>query len=134
MLAAALPQPTTRVRPFGGFGRYAGSDLSGSAAAIAASNMARSRDLGSIVIKPQMHSPRRHEDKRRFSSWSLHWAKSAIRTVACVCAVAGNGNLVISLIQIFFVSSCLRGKNVPGFFYSATAWLARASRALTIAE
>src|SRR6266404_640386 len=65
MLAAALPQPTTRVRPFGGFGRYAGSDLSGSAAAIAASNMARSRDLGSIVIKPQMHSPRRHEDTKK---------------------------------------------------------------------
>ena len=40
--ADALPAPMTMVRPFGGFGRWAGTTLSGSAAATAASNMARS--------------------------------------------------------------------------------------------
>jgi hypothetical protein len=48
----------------------------------------------------------------------LHWAKSAIRALV---GVAGNGRLVISLIEIFFVSSRLRGKNVPGFLYFAIA-------------
>src|SRR5882762_11126873 len=62
MLAAALPQPTTMVRPFGGFGRYAGSDFSGSAAAIAASNICRSNFAGSIVTrKPNLSQHEGHE-------------------------------------------------------------------------
>ena len=41
MLAAALPAPTTTVRPTGGVGRRGGTHLSGAAAATAASNRAR---------------------------------------------------------------------------------------------
>src|SRR6202042_2783814 len=40
--AAAFPAPTTIVRPAGGGGRFAGTALSGEAAAIAASNISRS--------------------------------------------------------------------------------------------
>src|SRR5215471_12416457 len=50
MVAAALPAPTTIVRPVGGWGRNGGRHLSGIARATAASNMRRRREIGSVVI------------------------------------------------------------------------------------
>ena len=49
MEAAALPAPTTTVRPGGGGGRYGGTQSDGAAAATAASNI-RSRSARSSIV------------------------------------------------------------------------------------
>ncbi len=57
--AAALPAPTTIVRPFGGLGKCSGTISAGSAAATAASNSERNRARRSgAVMAPRLPSPR----------------------------------------------------------------------------
>ena len=57
--AAALPAPTTIVRPLGGSGRCLGTISAGSAAATAASNSERNKTRGSdAVMTPPPASPR----------------------------------------------------------------------------
>src|SRR3954447_11084377 len=50
MAAEAFPAPTTMVRPFGGTGRCRGTIFSGSAAPIAASNIALNRECGESTM------------------------------------------------------------------------------------